>query len=355
MKKIIAFILALCMVLSLAACGNKPVEEWEPTPDPKPETVVSEAVQPEEVSAYPMTVTDGAGREVVIEEQPEKIVSGYYISSSALIALGQKEKLVGIEAKADKRPIYSLAAPELIELPSVGTAKEFDLEGCAALEPDLVILPIKLKNVVETLESLGMKVLLVNPETQEQLEEMIALLAKVMGAEERGEELLNFLETQKQGLEKAVSGDDNNPLVYMAGNSSLLSTAGAEMYQSSMIERAGGQNVAKEIEDSYWVEVSYEQLLAWDPDYIVLASDASYSVEDVMNDKNLADCKAVKEGQVVQMLNKAEAWDSPVPGGILGSVWLASVLHEETVPEEQRDQIIDEFYETFYGFIYSEN
>lgn len=355
MKKGIAFILTLCMGLSLAACGNKPVEEWEPTPDPKPETVVSEAVQPEEVSAYPMTVTDGAGREVVIEEQPEKIVSGYYISSSALIALGQKEKLVGIEAKADKRPIYSLAAPELIELPSVGTAKEFDLEGCAALEPDLVILPIKLKNVVETLESLGTKVLLVNPETQEQLEEMIALLAKVTGAEERGKKLLSFLETQKQGLEKAVSGDDNNPLVYMAGNSSLLSTAGAEMYQSSMIERAGGQNVAKEIEDSYWVEVSYEQLLAWDPDYIVLASDASYSVEDVMSDKNLADCKAVKEGQVVQMPNKAEAWDSPVPGGILGSVWLASVLHGETISEEQRDQIIDEFYETFYGFIYSEN
>ena len=53
--------------------------------------------------------------------------------------------MVGIEAKADKRAIYKLAAPDLIELPSVGTAKEFDLEGCAALSPDLVILPLKVK------------------------------------------------------------------------------------------------------------------------------------------------------------------------------------------------------------------
>ncbi|MFR6588965.1 MAG: hypothetical protein ACLURV_00685 [Gallintestinimicrobium sp.] len=34
--------------------------------------------------------------------------------------------MVGIEAKAGKRAIYKLAAPDLIELPSVGTAKEFD-------------------------------------------------------------------------------------------------------------------------------------------------------------------------------------------------------------------------------------
>ena len=50
-----------------------------------------------------------------------------------MIALGLDDKLVGVEAKADKRNIYKLSAPELTSLPSVGTAKEFDLEGCAAL------------------------------------------------------------------------------------------------------------------------------------------------------------------------------------------------------------------------------
>ena len=89
--------------------------------------------------AYPLTVTDQAGRQVTIESKPEKLVSGYYISTSVLIALGLDDEMAGIEAKANKRAIYKLSAPELMDLPSVGSAKEFDLEGCAALEPDLVI------------------------------------------------------------------------------------------------------------------------------------------------------------------------------------------------------------------------
>ena len=54
--------------------------------------------------------------------------------------------MVGIESKSNKRPIYSLAAPEMLELPNVGTAKEFDLETCLSTEPDLVILPMKQKD-----------------------------------------------------------------------------------------------------------------------------------------------------------------------------------------------------------------
>ena len=154
MKRIIALLLVLTMVLSFAACGQTvtPAETaGNPTESTNAET------------HYPVTITDHAGREVIIEKEPQKLVSGYYISTSLLIALDLDEKLVGIEAKADKRAIYKLAAPELIELPNVGTAKEFDLEGCVALEPDLVILPIKLKSAVETLEGLGIDVLLVNP------------------------------------------------------------------------------------------------------------------------------------------------------------------------------------------------
>lgn len=59
-----------------------------------------------------------------------------------------QNELVGVEAKADKRNIYSLSAPEIQALPSIGTAKEFDLEGCAALAPDLVIVPAKLKDSI---------------------------------------------------------------------------------------------------------------------------------------------------------------------------------------------------------------
>ena len=147
MKKILSLLLCLVMLLSLTACGRTgenetSVPETTVSETTVPETTVPETTVPEEsvpLSHYPITVTDQAGREVTIEEEPQRLVSGYYISTSALIALDLEEKLVGIEAKADKRAIYKLSAPGLIELPNVGTAKEFDLEGCAALEPDLVI------------------------------------------------------------------------------------------------------------------------------------------------------------------------------------------------------------------------
>lgn len=333
MKKILSLILCLAMLLSLAA--------------------VSSAEKTAETVKYPITLTDQAGREVTIEEEPQRLVSGYYISTSAMIALGLQDKLVGIEAKAEKRAIYKLSAPELIELPNVGTAKEFDLEGCAALEPDLVILPMKLKNAAQTLEELGMDVLLVNPENQELLEEMISLIASATNTQDKAEALLAFTGEQEEMLMEALSGKDT-PSVYLAGNSGLLSTAGDNMYQSDMIRLAGGVNAAAEITDDYWVEISYEQLLSWNPDYILLASDASYSVQDVLSDENLSECDAVKNGNVFQLPSKAEAWDSPVPSGILGALWLANVLHPDVITQEERDTRIDSYYEAFYGFTYSE-
>ena len=326
MKRFLAMLLALSLALSLTVC----------------------------VQAEPVVLTDMAGREVSIEAVPERIVSGYYISTSTLIALGIQDKLVGIEAKADKRPIYKLSAPELIELPNVGTAKEFNLEGCLALEPDLVILPLKLKSAAQTLEELGIPVLLVNPESQEQLMEMVAMLGDATGTADRAGELADYIEAQEAAL-AGLLADAGTPTVYLGGNSALLSTAGQAMYQSDMIVRAGGVNVAAEIEDTYWVDISYEQLLAWDPDYIILASDASYTAEDVLADENLKDCTAVKNGNVYHLPADVESWDSPVPSGFLGSFWMASVLHGDLITEADRDAVINEFYDTFYGFTYCED
>ena len=352
MKRILSLLLSLAMLLSLAACNQSaPTETTIPEPVVL-ETAASEPSVP--ASYYPVTVTDQAGREVTIAEEPQRIVSGYYISTSALIALDLDDRLVGIEAKADKRAIYRLSAPELMELPNVGTAKEFDLEGCAALEPDLVILPLKLKSAAETLESLGIPVLLVNPENQELLEGMITLMADATDTEERAQALLDFTAEQEDMLAANLAGIQA-PSVYLAGNSSVLSTAGDAMYQSDMIRLAGGVNAASEITDTYWAEISYEQLLAWNPEYIVLASDAAYTVEDVLADPNLAGCTAVESGNIYQLPSKAEAWDSPVPSGILGAVWLASILHPEAVTEADCAKRIDAFYETFYGFTYSKN
>ena len=349
MKKLISLLLVLTMLLSFAACSQA-----DNTTTTTSETTAPGTTAPTTPTHYPLTLTDHAGREVVIEKEPQKLVSGYYISTSLLIALDLDEKLVGIEAKANKRPIYKLAAPELMDLPNVGTAKEFDLEGCAALEPDLVILPIKLRSAADTLEGLGIDVLLVNPENQELLTGMIHMIAAATNTQSKATALLDFTTTQERYLTETLNGAET-PSVYLAGNASMLSTAGNAMYQSDMIRLAGGVNVAAQIQDTYWVEIDYEQLLTWDPDYIILASDATYTVADVLADPNLAACTAVVNGNVYQLPNKAEAWDSPVPSGILGALWLANVLHSDVLSDADCTAKIDEYYETFYDFTYSEN
>ena len=93
MKKIIAMLLVLTMVLSMIGCGQSGSESAAPE-----ETA---PVEEESPLAFPVTVTDQAGRTVTIEAEPERIVSGYYISTSLLIALDLDEKLVGINTVVD--------------------------------------------------------------------------------------------------------------------------------------------------------------------------------------------------------------------------------------------------------------
>lgn len=306
------------------------------------------AVSAEE-TVWPVTVTDQLGRDVTIMEEPQTLVSGYYISTSLLVTLGLTDKLVGIEAKADSRSIYSLAAPELLELPSVGTAKEFDLEGCAALNPDLVVVPAKLKDQIPAMEELGMTVLAVRPEDEAALLDAVNLLGTATGTQERAQALQAYYTQQLDSLTTTLA-DCETPSVYLAGVGSVLRAAGSGMYQNTLIGRSGGTNVAAELTDSSWADISYEQLLAWNPDVIFLAAEAEYTAEDVLNDENLTALTAVADSAVYQIPDVFEAWDSPVPGCILGSLWAASILHPELyAPETFQAEVID-FYETFYGF-----
>ena len=45
-----------------------------------------------------------------------------------------------------------------------------------------------------------------------------------------------------------------------------------------------------------------------------------------------------------------EAWDSPVPSGVLGALWLASELHPDVYGREQYVSAATALYETYYGF-----
>lgn len=341
-SRLLSLLLILMLIASLAACGSPGGQ----TATEPAATQGSEATEP---ASTAFTVTDQAGRQVVIEGPVERIVSGYYISSSACIALGLEDKLVGIEAKANSRPIYAMAAPQLLELPNVGTAKEFNMEGCIALEPELVILPKRLKDSADTITELGIPVILVSPESHQELVDMIDLIGQATGTEEKASKLIEYYNTELAAVAELTKNISEKPSVYMAGNSAYLSTAPKDMYQASLIAAAGGVNAAEAIAGDNWTDVSYEQIIAMNPEIIVIPAEAGYSKEDVLGDSQLAQITAVKEGRVYQMPKDFEAWDSPVPSCTLGIRWLLNALHEDLYPLAQLQADAAGFYKEFYG------
>ena len=352
--------LALIAIIALAACAA--AQPAAPIPAPA-DALLQEELPGEEATlelpgeappatqeAPPgFTVIDQAGREVYIAAPIERLVSGFFVSTSACIALGITDMMVGVNSRVYDRPLFVKAAPELLDLPDVGTARNFNLETAAALEPDLVILPLRLLESGEILAELGITVIMVNPESHDELVEMIELIGKATGATERAERLVNHYRSELLAIAALVESVETRPTVLMGGNSSHLTAAPLEMYQSSIIYSAGGTNAAHSLDGQFWTEISYEQYLYFNPSVIIIPSEAVYGVDDILGNPQLQAVDAVVSGRVYQMPRGFEAWDAPVPSGILGVRWLLHVLHPELFSFEELFENAAAFYLEFYG------
>jgi iron complex transport system substrate-binding protein len=327
-KAAITLSVALFMMLSLFGCAAD-------VPPPAGDTYV--------------TVVDQAGRTVEITQPVERIVSVFYISTSLCITLSVADRLVGIEARADERPIYALSMPQLLDLPVAGTARDFSIETALEMEPDLVIVPMRQRDNADVLMEIGVPAIVVNPENIQALRETIMLVSEATGSQERAETLLAFIDDSLAEFERLTATINEKPVVYMGGVSSYLSTSPDDMFQASLIRLAGGINALNIPGDSR-VEISYEQLLAMDPDIIIIPPEAVYSREDILTNPVLQNLRAVINGRVYQMPYEFEAWDSPIPSFTLGVRWLLTVLHEGLYSTESFLEAVSAFYYEFFNF-----
>ncbi|MEF9959098.1 MAG: ABC transporter substrate-binding protein [Niameybacter sp.] len=339
----------MCLVLGmslLVGCSSQtPNTGQAVTEQPPVETTKLEDAA-EEGS---VTVVDQLGREVTIEGDVERIVSSYYIASSMLIALDAKDKVVGLEMKADTREIYKQAAPEFLELPAVGSGKTFNVEEALALKPDLIILPYRLESFIPQIEALDIPVIAVEPESMENFLECIELVGSAIGHEAEADKLLNYF----NGVTEKVSGLTKDlevrPSVYLAGSSNPLVTCTGLMYQNDLIELAGGENVTKDLTDPYWQTISNEELLGWNPEYMYAVSYADYDLAAISEESNYQEIQAVKEGRVKYFPSSLEPWDYPTPSAALGVLWLLNDLHPDLYSKEAYVEDAKDFYQTFYG------
>ena len=332
--KLISLILVFSFVMTLlAGCGA-------------PQTVESPSTPESSVQSTEITITDHAGREVTLEKPAEKVVSAYYLSSSLLIAIGAREKVVGIEMKADTRELYKLAAPEFLELPAVGSGKGINVEETAALSPDLVVLPKKLADSAAQFEALNIPVIVIDPETLDTFLETVEMLGKATGCEEKADEFISYYKEVMEDVSARTKDLTDKPTVYLAG-SDLLRTAGKGMYQDDLITLCGGVNAAGSIEDSQWVEISAEQLLSWNPSQVYLVSYCESSKEDFAAQFGAVD--AVKNDAVFTFPSNIEPWDYPTASSVLGILWLANALHPDVVTADEVNTATEEFYQNYFG------
>ena len=344
-------VLAALLLQLLSGCAAGVQESAppsaEPTQPPATQPVETKPAETEPAQG-PVTVTDQAGREVTLEKPAEKIVSCYYLVTASLLTLGQKDKIVGIELKANSRELYKLAAPEFLELPGVGSGKETNLEAIAALEPDLVLLPKKQLEAAETLAGLGIPTAVVEPETYEAFNGLIEMLGELCGCGDKAAELTAYYDGVVQHV-TALTAEAEKPSVYLCGEASWLRACAGGMYQRELIEMAGGACVSAELPGAKWADISAEQLAAWNPEVIFSVSYAEYTLDDIRNDAALSGLKAVAEDKLYTVPSEIEAWDYPQPSSILGLLWMAHILHPELVSEEEYVKEAQQFYQTYFG------
>ncbi len=301
-------------------------------------------------AAGTVTVVDQANRTVTITQPVTRIASVYGIATYYVYALGAGNRLVlanfvGVKAPNKLPAILTRIDPNISKKIYFGIP---NVEEIAARSPNVVLAnPGKNPGLDKLLNELGIPTVEYIPETPERLKQAMFITGTLLGgaAEVRAHTFAADYDRITTAVATATAGKP--PVsVYFCGTDKLRVASG-DMYQTDMITLAGGKSVSAGLH-GYWNNVSLEQVLAWNPDIIVIAPYGPVTPHDILTDPDWAAITAVRTGRVYKMPQVIAPWDTPVPDSLLGIMWLAAVLHPNVVPLNLAPEI-KSFYSTYYG------
>jgi iron complex transport system substrate-binding protein len=291
---------------------------------PAPATLVACTATPAaERPAFPLVVTDDAGREVRIAQPPARIVSIAPSNTEVLYALGLEDRVVGVDS-------YSNYPPAATEKPQVGDYIAPDLERIVAAEPDLVLATaVHLERVVPQLETLGLPTAVLEPLNLDEVLASIELVGEMSGESARARDLVCSLQSRVDAVETAVAGAAPTRVFFEL--SPDLFTAGPGSYIDDLGNRAGGANVAAAAGEM-WPQLSAEAVVSADPEVIVLMDhEAGITPEIVAARPGWQGMSAVEDGRIVPILSDLVA--RPGPRVVDGLEAIAVALHPDRFPE----------------------
>jgi iron complex transport system substrate-binding protein len=219
------------------------------------------------VYAAPVTATDVSGRVVTLQDYPRRIVSLSPSVTEILFAIGAGNQIAGVTE-------YCNYPPETAAKTRIGgfSGATVSIEQIALLKTDLVIVSQDMHfKVVPLLERIMLPVFAVEPRSFADIYQTIANLGKLTGHET---EAAAVIDSMKQKLQIAAElRKGRKPVtVYWEVHGNPLMTTGGQTVISEAISLAGGENIFAGIASS-WPQVSSEQILARQPNWILAPSD----------------------------------------------------------------------------------
>jgi iron complex transport system substrate-binding protein len=268
------------LLLAISACGGA-VSTATATP--------SAAVSP-----FPATLSDFQNRSVTIPTRPERIVSIGPSITAFLYALGAGPRVVGVDDFSDE-PAEAAAKEH------VGGIK-VNFEKVVALKPDVVFSVKFSDGTIEKLQAASLVVVVVDPQTVEDVGRTAALLGQAVGTD--GVPLAKSILDRVNAVKTKTASVTTRPRVYHeidASDPTKIFTVGPGSYINDLIDIAGGTNIASRAQSAY-PQLSAEEILRSDPEIIVLAA-APYSAKpsDVAARQGWSVIAAVKNGRVVSI------------------------------------------------------
>jgi iron complex transport system substrate-binding protein len=313
-----ALVLVASLVIMAAGCGSKttttsaatatsattaPAGDTSTTAAPAGDTTTTAASAgsdttvastPAEEGTFPVTLKDDNGNSVTIKAKPMRIVSTAPASTEILFALGVGDRVVGVSSLDD----YPAEAAKIAKVGDF----QANTEAIMALSPDLVLGYSGNEEALAPVQKAGSPVMIFNPTTLEQIYADITMVGQATGATGKADEVIAGIKAQVGQITAEAAKNSFSPKVFYALDNTLW-TAGPGSFVDQLLKLVGATNVGSvsgggNAATQAYYQFSAEQLVASDPDIVLLPNTAYKSVDEFTGDPRFAQLTAVKDKHV---------------------------------------------------------
>ncbi|RLT32760.1 MAG: ABC transporter substrate-binding protein [Chloroflexi bacterium] len=319
-----AFVLAACGTPTTYPAAVPTATPLTAVPAPTATVVMATATP---VPLADSTLTDSAGRTVVVKQPVRRIVSLAPSTTEIVAALDGLERLIAID-------MYSDFPTEVSALPKITNPDmSVDYEQITASAPDVVFAAgITAPDVIAAIEKLGIPVVIVGAPTATFASVLadIRLVGTALQRDTEAQMLTGTMQTEWQALADKVAKTSDRPTVFWeldATDPAKPYTVGPDSFVAELLQVAGGTNIFADVTDAY-PQVSLEQIVAKAPDTIILA-DSLWGVtpESVVARAGWDSIPAVQNQRVFPIDDNIVS--RPGPRIVQGLQAVVAILHPE--------------------------